>query len=223
MLVHQRILALAVSEGGASDGAVHFMSCTTAKIQSAYRRGSGFRSAKMVGFVMYIEPSFFGDGDSTAVDTTRQLMPDASINHTDFYPLRRRPIALSIKSKTTGNQLLEAEVQVGVWLAAQWRLLESHAGRPVLDPEVATNPVAAVLPPFLPAVIIQGHDWHFVAATRAGECTTLWVKQTFGSSETVLGVYKIVCVLRYLAHWIEQYYWPSFRQFALGLSATEPS
>ncbi|KAK3365067.1 hypothetical protein B0T24DRAFT_500990, partial [Lasiosphaeria ovina] len=76
-------------------------------------------------FTMYIEPSFFGDSDNTAVDATRKLLPNASFNHTDFAPLRRLPIALSIESKTTGHQLLEAEVQVGVWLAAQWRMLKS--------------------------------------------------------------------------------------------------
>jgi hypothetical protein len=203
MLVHQRILALAVSQCWArSDSAVHFMPCTTAKIQPAYRRGSGAGSAKMVDFAMYIEPSFFGNDVNSAVDTTRKLLSDASINHTDFAPLRRRPIALSIESKTTGHQLLEAEVQVGVWLAAQWRMLESLPKRPTAESDVG------LLPSFLPAVIVQGHDWHFVATTRTGTCTTLWAKQTFGSSETVLGVYQIICVLRYLARWAEQHYWP---------------
>lgn len=171
---------------------------------------------------MYIEPSFFGDGDYTAVDAARKLLPDASINHTDFAPLRRRPIALSIESKTTGHQLLEAEVQVGVWLAAQWRMLESLPRRPTPESDIATDPAAAAFPSFLPAVIIQGHDWHFVATTRTSACTTLWAKQTFGSSGTVLGIYQIVCVLRYLAQWAEQHYWPAFRQFGLGLSPPEP-
>jgi len=153
---------------------------------------------------MYVEPSAFGVDDTTAVDTARKRLPEASINHTDFAPLRRRPIALSIESKTTGHQLLEAEVQVGVWLAAQWRMLES-----------LSQDRTAAMPPFLPAIIIQGHDWHFVSTTRSGECTTLWAKQTFGSSETVLGIYQVVCVLRYLGQWAAQHYWPSFRQCIL--------
>jgi hypothetical protein len=110
MLVHQRILALAVSECWESDNAVHFMPCPTATIQVDYCRGSELGSAKMLDFVMYIEPSFFGDGDSTAVDATRKRIPGASINHTDFAPLRRRPIALSIVAMATGNQLLESEI-----------------------------------------------------------------------------------------------------------------
>lgn len=193
MLVHQQILALAVSPCWVNDGAVHFMPCTTTKIQPAYRRGSGAGSAKMVDPTMFIEPSFFGDNDNTAVDTTRKLLSNASINHTDFAPLRRRPIALSIESKTTGHQLLEAEVQVGVWLAAQWRMLESLPKRPTPELDIATNPSVAGLPSFLPAIIIQGHDWHFVATTRSRECTTLWAKLTFGSSETVLSIKLFVC------------------------------
>jgi hypothetical protein len=110
---------------------------------------------------------------------------------------------------------------MGVWLAAQWRLLESLPNRLAPDRDVTTNPAAAVLPDFLPAVMIQGHDWHFVAATRAGKCTTLWAKQTFGSSETVPGIYQTVCVLQYLVQWAAQHYWPSFRQFPLGLSPTK--
>jgi len=251
MLVHQRILALAVPHCWEEDGGpVHFLPCTTAKIHPVFRRGLGPGSAanKMVDFAIYIEPSTFGPGTVTAIDTLRRHLPDASINHTDFAPLRRRPIALSIESKTTGHQLLEAEVQVGVWLAAQWRMLEglgpfsqehntavttaaveavaeaaaaaaaasaATAAATITTAAVAGDDSMSPLPPFLPAIIIQGHEWHFLATTRDSKgITTLWAKQTFGSSETVLGIYQVVCVLRYLAQWVGQEYWPCVRGLA---------
>lgn len=183
---------------------MHFMPCTTAKIHPTYGC-SGTGSAKMVDFFfMYVEPSAFGLDDATAVDTAQKRLPEASINHTDFAPLRRRPIALSMESKTADHQLLEAEAQVGVWLAAQWRMLES-----------LSQDETAEMPPFLPAVTIKGHDWHFISTTRNGGCTTLWAKQTFDSSETVLSIYQVVCVLRYLAQWATQHFWPSFRKCIL--------
>lgn len=156
-----------------------FMPCTTAKIHPAYRRGSGAGSSKMIDFVIYLDPPSLGDEAMAAVEMTRKVLPAASINHTDFAPLRRRPIALSIEGKMTGHQFLDAEVQVGVWQAAQWRMLESLQQQTTdLSPLVrqtaegkADNSTASALPSFLPAIIVQGNDWHFVATTRSAEYT----------------------------------------------------
>lgn len=49
-----------------------------------------------------------------AIERVRRGQPGVSINHTDYRPLLRCPIAVSIESKTAGEQLLEAQLQVAV-------------------------------------------------------------------------------------------------------------
>lgn len=71
--------------------------------------------------------------------------------------------------------------------------------------------------PYLPALIVQGHDWHFVATTYRKGRTTLWVKQTIGSTDKIVGIFKILCAIRRLTKWIDDEYWPLFRGAVLGL------
>ncbi|KAI6523612.1 hypothetical protein MCOR16_007174 [Pyricularia oryzae] len=58
------------------------------------------------------------------IEILRRRTPGTSINHTDFGPLNKWPIALSVETKRPGESGEKAELQVGVWQAAQWRLLE---------------------------------------------------------------------------------------------------
>ncbi|EHA58138.1 hypothetical protein MGG_16483 [Pyricularia oryzae 70-15] len=58
------------------------------------------------------------------IETLRRRTPGTSINYTDFGPLNKWPIAISVETKRPGESGEKAELQVGVWQAAQWRLLE---------------------------------------------------------------------------------------------------
>lgn len=148
------------------------------------------------------------------VTRTRRNRPEQSINHTGYAPLRHRPIVLSAKSQEPGGKMLDAELQVGVWQAAHWSLLEELVGvreaeereekkkkkdaEELLIPrrtgtattttpeQLPKEPSPGLqkaaggtsegerdttidrqkLPDFLLALIIQGHDWHFVVTTR---------------------------------------------------------
>ncbi|KAH8157868.1 hypothetical protein CIB48_g10388 [Xylaria polymorpha] len=53
----------------------------------------------------------------------RERTTNATVNHTDYYPLRDKLITISVESRKPGEGLLEAQTQVGVWQAAQWSLL----------------------------------------------------------------------------------------------------
>jgi hypothetical protein len=197
MLVHSQILGLAAAQcwqGGGDDdidtldpgdpdsdhyvaGPVRFMPCTTAKILGTWR-GSGAGSSKMIDFSFFIDPSGFDDTAVNAIESMRKSLPGLSINHTDYAPLHQRPIVLSIETKTTGHHLLDAEVQVGVWMAAHWQMLAGLArqqspqsgtlGTNTDDGEAMLD---QALPSFLPAIVVQGHEWHFIATTRTRECT----------------------------------------------------
>lgn len=173
---------------------------TTARILPAYHSSSSAR--KLVDFCLYIDPAAVTNPGHTtnAITNTRRHRPDQSINHTGYAPLRHRPIILSAESKRPGEKMLDAQLQVGVWQAAHWTVLEDlirkRTGQTLLqrsslrtasqsdEAQVATTvespkpqaisgdetgedaSLGQKLPDFLPAVIIQGHDWYFVATTR---------------------------------------------------------
>ncbi|KAI1183373.1 hypothetical protein F5B17DRAFT_443490 [Nemania serpens] len=150
---------------------VRVMPCTTARLQG---RPHG---AKMVDYCFFIDPQ--GD-DAQQIDEIRESRD--FINHTDYPPLRRRPIALSAVSKKPGEGYKDAQIQLG-----------------------------SALIPFLPAVIIQGHEWSFAATTKSGRHTILWVKQAIGATNIVLGMFQIIHALRHIAARIRDTYWPWYR------------
>ncbi|KAL8386494.1 hypothetical protein RB599_010693 [Gaeumannomyces hyphopodioides] len=149
----------------------------------------------------------------------RSGLAGLSINHTGFSPLLQDPIAVSIETKRVGGSVQDAETQLGVWQAAQWNMLDTLAGQRGVMPPPAVDPKAAKLPvsinglDFLPATYIAGHEWKFASTTRsasADKATNLWTECTVGSTNSILGIYKIVWCLRRLARYAAEEYWPWF-------------
>lgn len=112
---------------------------------------------KKIDYALFIDPSQDQD-DSNAVDLLWHRK--GSINHTDFTPLQKRPIAISVETKRTNENLQRANIQMGVWQGAQWRVLEQLAG-----------PEALAKLEFLPALVVQGHEWKFVASSYSNSKT----------------------------------------------------
>ncbi|KAI0432834.1 hypothetical protein F5Y09DRAFT_300531 [Xylaria sp. FL1042] len=200
-----------VQDGG--NPLVTVVPCTTASLVADFKVHDA--PAHKVDFAIALEPGRTLVGgtavDGTTLDKTAadgiearcKSMPGLSINHTDYAPLLRRPIAISVETKRTNDDFEKARIQLMVWLAAQWAKVESMTDRP---PEV------------LPAIIIQGHDWYLVASTRADDGKKfLWCKHNFGSTGTPLGIYKIVWTLRYLSRWAVDTHWSWFKGACLGL------
>ncbi|CAJ2508324.1 Uu.00g133500.m01.CDS01 [Anthostomella pinea] len=178
---------------------VRAMPCTTARLKD-HQQG-----AKMVDFSLFIEPQGL---DADKINELRQRL--LYINHTDYHPLRRRPIMLSAESKRPGEGYQEAQVQLGVWQAAQWTLLEN-----LLSSQSATTRLGLI--PFLPALIIQGHEWSFAATTRSGRQTVLWAKKVIGGTDTIVGMFQIIHALRHIAAWGRDTYWPWYRRAILQM------
>lgn len=82
------------------------------------------------------------------------------MNHLDYTPLRRRPVTVSLA--TTDGGLAGANLRVASWHAAQWNFLAEVAR----ERERFGEGVG-----FLPGVVVQGHEWSFVASTREGNKT----------------------------------------------------
>ncbi|KAI1163444.1 hypothetical protein F5B18DRAFT_661781 [Nemania serpens] len=167
----------------------------------------------MLDFCIALQPH-----DTTAAERIRELRRRTSgstTNHTDFYPLRDKPIILTVESKKPGEGLLEAQTQVGVWQAAQWRLLEMQHRGTQHSGESGTAGL-----PFLPALFIQGAQWSFAATTRHGNETLLWTQQNIGATDTVLGIFQIIHTLRHLAQWSTMIYWKWYKIAILAINET---
>jgi hypothetical protein len=112
---------------------------------------------KIVDFVVHLK------SDSEMLQKMRDLASidinnsPFSINHTRHSPLRFQPIAINIETKTTGTAWDEAMVQSSIWVASQFnrltQLVKMVGGNGDEIPEI-------------PLIIIQGHNWNFLAARR---------------------------------------------------------
>ena len=205
-MVHYPLLKLAVYGPRRRDQLVGMVPCTNAKIIREYLPPCS--QFKKIDLCVYVVPDMDGVADN-AIKSTREDLPCQTINHTDYYPLRNWPIAVSIETKNqAGDKLAAAELQLGTWHTAQWKLLEDL---------VAKSGGSFVDLPFLPAVVVKGDEWSFVATTRDGSKTVLWFNTVFGSTKTPLGVYSAVWGLQRLTKWASDIYWPWFRKNALRI------
>lgn len=172
----------------------------------------------MVDFCLYLNPT-----DSPALQALGRRTPTLTVNHTDFAPLQLSPIVLSIETKRPGKELDAAQLQMGVWHAAQWAFLRSVIG---LTPEPVTaedeilrnqkaNEVLGQLG-FIPGIIVQGHRWLFVFSTLEGDKTVLWTERQFGTTQSILDTYAVVAGIRELARWARDVYVPWFRANVLA-------
>lgn len=172
-----------------------------------------------------------------------RLLPTKAINKTDFDPVRKFPIFLSIETRRPGKSEKEAELQVGICLTAQWKLLqkltsicrELQRGQPhqqqkqhLAQSVEEADPLGLTPLPglgFLPAIIIVGHEWKFSALTVEGNKAFFWAKCPIGSTSSLVGIYRIIWGLRNFARYDIKEYWPWLLREALGLdeSATVPS
>lgn len=131
---------------GSAKPLVTLVPCTTATLIDDFKTHDS--PAHGVDFVIALEPDW---AVADRIDTRRRSMPGLSVNHTDYTPLVRRPIAISVK---TDDDFGTARAQLMGWLAAQWEKLESMTDRPT---------------DILPAIIIQRHEWYLIASTWAAD------------------------------------------------------
>ncbi|KAH6960056.1 hypothetical protein BKA56DRAFT_680310 [Ilyonectria sp. MPI-CAGE-AT-0026] len=141
VLVHQRVLELALQSPDQEEFKHHinFLMSSTANILPEYVATA--TPLRKIDFCMYIDPAF--DPSSAAstlqsvITNLRGTLPGAVLNHTDYRPLRGRPIALSIETKKTGEGWDGATLQLGVWQSAHWsflrRLVEGHRRKKVAE------------------------------------------------------------------------------------------
>ncbi|ATY61327.1 hypothetical protein A9K55_005860 [Cordyceps militaris] len=177
-------------------------------------------NSKKVDFCIYLEP----ENDATlsseyraAAERMRNALPQAVLNFTDFAPLDKRFIALSIETKKPSENVETGQLQLGVWEMARWKFLRRLAAGHADDDEgifaaaAAAATRSARLPEFLPGIVTQGQEWYMVVTTAEGDRTVLWRKKFIGSTAGTRGIYQIVRTLQYLGRWVRDVYWPCVR------------
>ncbi|KAI1147808.1 hypothetical protein F4825DRAFT_436193, partial [Nemania diffusa] len=148
-----------------------------------------------------------------------------SINHTDYNPLRTRPLLLSIKS-TKPETGKEALLQIGVWYSTQWSFLRWAVGQRLkkrakleaheTTAEVEADTLASLSRlAFIPGIIVHGHRWCMVLSTYDDKKTTLWGEHQFGTTSSFLGTFCAIAGIRRLTAWANDHYWPWFEKNVL--------
>ncbi|KAK5634453.1 hypothetical protein RRF57_010166 [Xylaria bambusicola] len=121
--VHARLLELILEdEDGRPCNEFDAMICsTTARLHHTWK--PIWSPGKMIDICLY-HASISQDEDLRAKITQfSRLTPTGTVNHTDFYPISMRPLVLSIETKKPGVHWEAAQLQIGIWHAAQWAFL----------------------------------------------------------------------------------------------------
>ncbi|KAI0540436.1 hypothetical protein GGR58DRAFT_146458 [Xylaria digitata] len=153
------------------------------------------------------------------------LQTNNSINHTDYNPLRTRPLLLSIKTEKPETSNNKAQLQIGVWYSTQWSFLRWAVGqklkRAKLDANRTTTEIEADTLAslsqlgFIPGIVVHGHRWCLVLSTYDGKKTTLWEEHQFGTTSSILGAFCAIAGIRRLTAWANDHYWPWFEKNVL--------
>lgn len=175
------------------------------------------------------------DGDAALKASIKKFSgasPTQTVNHTDFEAISARPLLLSIETKRPGVHWDTAQLQIGIWHAAQWsflrwavgqKILRQRADRGMQIPQTDEEQVEfkaeklSVISSLgvIPGIIIQGHRWHLVLSTYEDGKTKLWTDHQFGTTQSCLEIYAVVAGMRQLTAWARDVYLPWFRRSIL--------
>ncbi|KAM6506512.1 hypothetical protein FSOLCH5_013489 [Fusarium solani] len=202
--VHSQVLEWVMRDSPSSDDELlDYRCCLTAQIIPAYRPEHA--PSKMVDFCICVQPGT-NSPHHNAIQSLCLNRPGMSINHTDWGDLTKNPIAISIETKGPEQSYDTALLQVATWHSSQWRSLCWGQNGPIDAIE------------FLPGIIVIKHDWYFVATDldRFGKART-FERIPLGSTESILGIYKLSMALLTLLQWVRDQYWPAFQTDVLRL------
>ncbi|KAI0403089.1 hypothetical protein F4802DRAFT_573004 [Xylaria palmicola] len=231
--VHARLLELTLEdENGRLCDEFDAVICTTARLHPAWK--PIWSPGKMIDICVYHAAT--DEALRAKVNQFSRLTPTGTVNHTDFYPVSGRPLVLSIETKKPGVHWEAAQLQIGIWHAAQWAFLrwavadklrrqginDEEQGRGGSAAQEAEHNAteAKVLSAmselgFIPGVIVQGHRWHLVLSTYEDRKTKLWADRQFGSTQTCLESYSVIAGIRRLTAWARDIYMPWFKSHIL--------
>lgn len=216
--VHDRVFHLALWRNAATPE-VYYKNITTARISDASLLPldpvRGVMSAKLVDYAMIINPPHQAEpGESAIYDAIAAkeiATAGLSINQTNAEYVHRKPLVINVETKAGAKGDVKVRIQLGTWLVAHFKRLRQ------LTTETAQLPS-------LPVLSVQGKSWWLLLATlRPSGQIHLIEGRMFGETSSVLGVYKVVAVIRRLARWIKDDYRPWFEREVLDMTPSQGS
>ncbi|EEU35521.1 uncharacterized protein NECHADRAFT_9732, partial [Fusarium vanettenii 77-13-4] len=118
-----------------------------------------------------------------------------------YMPLRWRPIAVNIETKTPDGSSQEGMAQLSVWAATHFERL--RALKKSKAAILGESQKEEALSTALPLLLIQGSTWSLFFAVDGTDRIDIFNGIVIGDTATILGCYKVVAALRELATWSE--------------------
>ncbi|KAL5082831.1 hypothetical protein Trisim1_002980 [Trichoderma cf. simile WF8] len=221
-MVHWPLLSLIFEDDfGEQCSDFNTIPCPTARPHRAYT--PGLSSARMVDLCIYATLNQYPELD-TAINAFTDTTATHSVNHTDYYGLQFTPLIISIETKQPGGgEWDRAQLQMGVWHAAQWNFLRSgveqklRTQRPAQDDETFKAETLSALSKlgFIPGIFVNGSRWHLVISTYDDGKTTLWAEWVFGATKSLMKIFAVIAGVRELTAWGRDQYLPWFKENVL--------
>ncbi|RMJ01628.1 hypothetical protein BHE90_015342 [Fusarium euwallaceae] len=177
-------------------GLIRHFDVTSAPINKQYvpKHSSGIDTqSKKVDFCINLAAS-----DIMVASRKRRSMASdsCSINHTSYRPIQDRPIAINIETKTPSTAGEEAKAQLSVWTHAHLKRLRS----------LSCTSSASAVNITIPVISVSGGKWTLYFIRDQPHGIDLIPTRTIGSTDTLVGCYKLVAFLRHLGAWVQTVY-----------------
>ncbi|TWU70369.1 hypothetical protein ED733_000025 [Metarhizium rileyi] len=178
-------------------------SLSNASSASGQTRLSSYTSSsvhKMVDFALVIRPEA---NLQRLIDEflAKQRDATATINQTRYEPLRTRPAPIFIETKVSSGTMEDANVQLGIWVAAWHQRMRSIIALGGVTDKIITIPVVQVV----------GGVWTLLFVVDAGtEITVLDDNFRIGDTDSIIGVYQLQAAMSALAGWVKDTFQPWF-------------
>jgi hypothetical protein len=221
--VHSRVLQLALRGYWRCRG-IWYTDVSASKIHDLsllplLANGTPMQS-KMVDYALLIKPD-----ENLTRRITAKLRTEGrpSINHSMAEHLRFSPIAISIETKRAAIGEDDAHVQLAMLVAAHFARLRQLTAAVTADTKPPNDrPFHPPKLPILPIVVVQGHDWKLMIAEAVSPHQVKILRDIhLGSTDSLLGIYRLMAEIRRLACWVDEEYRPWFVREALGEDGIE--
>ncbi|KAI0443372.1 hypothetical protein F4803DRAFT_515102 [Xylaria telfairii] len=125
------------------------------------------------------------------------------INQSNYTPLSRAPIAVSIETKVKSSPR-DALVQLGIWVASWHKRMYDLRSYKMLTEGIATDISKIEHPPLVsvPLIITVSHDWEMYFACDAGHSIIIRGPVPLGSTSTILRTFALLASLKIVKEWI---------------------
>ncbi|KAK7423266.1 hypothetical protein QQZ08_009163 [Neonectria magnoliae] len=164
--------------------------------------------AKMIDFCITVSDAHIQDAalrTFNAASSSDAIAPGTrpigSINHTEHLPLTRRPISVSIKSKSPNGSPDKALAQLSIWAASHFERLRRL--RDVKRRELGLVASEGSIPMALPLLLAIGSSWRLYFAVDSDRDIVIVDTIKLGDTDQLVGCYQVVAALRELARWTE--------------------